>query len=120
MGQRARVQPSSRCPCARRRRQTASGTLWCLSQEDTSVQLYRTFLLIVLLGVPMITSRGAVAQVPQGMGEGRPLTWVSGGSGNGRPKPSADAVAGEMTVDDLVAQALADNPDLQATRAEVD
>ena len=27
-------------------------------------------------------------------GNGHPLTWVSGGSGNGRPKPSADAVAG--------------------------
>ncbi len=28
------------------------------------------------------------------VGEGRPLSWVSGGSGTGRPKPSADAVAG--------------------------
>src|SRR5574341_375928 len=28
-------------------------------------------------------------------GNGRPLNWVSGGSGTGRPKPSAHAVAGK-------------------------
>jgi hypothetical protein len=28
-------------------------------------------------------------------GNGHPLTWVSGGSGTGRPTPSADAVAGD-------------------------
>jgi cobalt-zinc-cadmium efflux system outer membrane protein len=58
------------------------------------VQLYRTILLVGLLGVPLVASRGAVAQAPHGMGE--------------------------VTVDDLVARALADNPDLQATQAEVD
>ena len=57
------------------------------------MQLYRTILLIWLLGVLLGASREAVAQVPQRMGE--------------------------VTVDDLVAQALADNPDLQATQAEV-
>src|SRR5262245_57036192 len=30
--------------------------------------------------------------------EGRPLSWVSGGSGNGHPKPSAHAVAGRSNV----------------------
>src|SRR5215471_1375367 len=30
-------------------------------------------------------------------GNGRPLSWVSGGGGTGRPKPSADAVAGEYS-----------------------
>jgi cobalt-zinc-cadmium efflux system outer membrane protein len=58
------------------------------------VQLYRTVLLVWLLGVPLVASRGAVAQAPHGIGA--------------------------VTVDDLVARALADNPDLQATQAEVD
>ena len=51
-------------------------------------------LLVGLLGVPLVMSRVAWAQEPRG--------------------------TGEFTVDDLVAQALADNPDLQATQAEVD
>ena len=58
------------------------------------MQLYRTILLVWLLGVPLVASRGAVAQTSHGMGE--------------------------VTVDDLVALALADNLDLQATQAEVD
>jgi outer membrane protein, heavy metal efflux system len=58
------------------------------------MQLYRTILLVGLLGVPLVAARGAVAQVPHG--------------------------TGEVTVDDLVARALADNPELQATQAEVD
>jgi cobalt-zinc-cadmium efflux system outer membrane protein len=58
------------------------------------VQLYRTILLVGLLGMPLVASRGAVAQAQRG--------------------------AGEVTVDDLVARALADNLDLQATQAEVD
>jgi outer membrane protein, heavy metal efflux system len=58
------------------------------------VQLYRTILLVWLLGVHLVASRGAVAQAPH---------WM-----------------GEVTVDDLVARALADNPDLQATQAEVE
>jgi outer membrane protein, heavy metal efflux system len=58
------------------------------------VQLYRTILLVWLLGMPLVASRGAVAQTPHGMGE--------------------------VTVDDLVARALADNLDLQAAQAEVD
>jgi cobalt-zinc-cadmium efflux system outer membrane protein len=58
------------------------------------VQLYRTILLVWLFGVILVASREAVAQAPHGMGE--------------------------VTVDDLVARALADNPDLQATQAEVD
>ena len=58
------------------------------------MQLYRTILLVGLLGVPLVAARGAVAQVPHGMRE--------------------------VTVEDLVARALADNPELQATQAEVD
>jgi outer membrane protein, heavy metal efflux system len=58
------------------------------------VQLYTTLLLVGVLGVPLIVSRAACAQAPREMGE--------------------------YTVDDLVAQALADNPDLHATQAEVD
>jgi cobalt-zinc-cadmium efflux system outer membrane protein len=58
------------------------------------VQLYQTILLLGLLGIPLVASRGAVAQAPY--------------------------ETGEVTVDDLVARALADNPDLQATQAEVD
>jgi hypothetical protein len=41
---------------------------------------------------------GALSCAPSAVadaGNGRPLTWVSGGSGTGRPKPSADAVAGD-------------------------
>lgn len=74
------------------------------------MQLYRTILLVGLLAVPLIAARGAVAQAPHGTGEGRPLSWA----------PSADAVVGEVTVEDLVAWAMADNPELQATQAEVD
>ena len=58
------------------------------------MQLYQTILLIGLLGAPLVASRGAVAQASYG--------------------------TGEVTVDDLVTRALADNPDLQATQAEVD
>ena len=58
------------------------------------MQLYRTILLVGLLGVPLVAARGAVAQAPHG--------------------------TGEVTVDDLVARALADNPELHATQAEVD
>jgi len=58
------------------------------------VQLYKTLLLVGILGVPLVVSRAACAQAPR--------------------------ETGEYTVDDLVAQALADNPDLQATQAEVD
>lgn len=58
------------------------------------MHLYRTILLVGLLGVALVVAHGAVAQVPHGMGE--------------------------VTVDDLVARALADNPELQATQAEVD
>jgi len=58
------------------------------------VQLYRTILLDGLLGVPLVASPEAMAQAPHGLGD--------------------------VTVDDLVARALADNPDLQATQAEVD
>jgi len=58
------------------------------------VQLYKTILLVGLLGVPLVASRGAAAQAAYGIGE--------------------------VTVDDLVARALADNPDLQATQAEAD
>src|SRR5215813_13368388 len=72
----------------------APGAPWCLQQEGRSVQLYRTILLVWLLGAPLVASRGAVAQAPYG--------------------------TGEVTVDDLVVRALADNPDLQATQAEVD
>src|SRR5215475_1912878 len=67
---------------------------WCLQQEDRSVQLYRTILLVGLLGVLLSVPCGAIAQALHGIGE--------------------------ATVDDLVAHALADNPDLQATQAEVD
>jgi cobalt-zinc-cadmium efflux system outer membrane protein len=58
------------------------------------VQLYRAILLVGLLGVPLVVPRGGVAQAPRGIGE--------------------------VTVDDLVTRALADNPDLHATQAEVD
>jgi cobalt-zinc-cadmium efflux system outer membrane protein len=58
------------------------------------VQLYRTILLVGLFGMCLMVSRGAGAQAPHGLGE--------------------------VTVDDLVARALAENPDLQATQAEVD
>jgi cobalt-zinc-cadmium efflux system outer membrane protein len=58
------------------------------------VQLYKTILLVGLLGVPLVAARGVVAQAAYG--------------------------TGEVTVDDLVARALADNPDLQAAQAEVD
>jgi cobalt-zinc-cadmium efflux system outer membrane protein len=58
------------------------------------VHLYRTILLVGLLGVPLVAARGAVAQALPGMGE--------------------------VTVDELVARALADNPELHATQAEVD
>ena len=58
------------------------------------MQLYRTILLVGLLGVPLVISHGVIAQAPHGIGE--------------------------VTVDDLVARALADNPELQATQAEVD
>ena len=58
------------------------------------MQLCRTIVLIGLLGVPLIAAHGVAAQ---------------------------DARAtGNVTVDDLVARALADNPDLQAILAEVD
>ena len=55
---------------------------------------YRMILLVGLLGVRLLAARGAVAQAPHG------------------PE--------EVTVDDLVARALADNPELHATQAEVD
>jgi cobalt-zinc-cadmium efflux system outer membrane protein len=58
------------------------------------VQRYRTILLVGLLGAFLMASRGAVAQAIHGMGD--------------------------VTIDDLVARALADNPELQATQAEVD
>jgi outer membrane protein, heavy metal efflux system len=58
------------------------------------VQLYQTILLVGLLGIPLVVSHGAVAQAPHG--------------------------TGEVTVDDLVTRALANNLDLQATQAEVD
>ena len=58
------------------------------------MQLYRTILLVGLSGMCLMVSRGAVAQVPYGRGD--------------------------VTVDDLVARALAENPDLQAAQAEVD
>ena len=58
------------------------------------VQLYKTLLLVGLLGVPLVVFRAACAQAPR--------------------------ETGEFTVDDLVAQALVDNPDLQATQVEVD
>jgi outer membrane protein TolC len=58
------------------------------------VQLYRTILLVGFLGVRLAVSPGALAQAPHGLGD--------------------------VTVDDLVARVLADNPDLQATQAEVD
>ena len=58
------------------------------------MHLYKTILLVGLLGVPLVGPRGGVAQAPRGMGE--------------------------VTVDDLVARALADNPELHATQAEVD
>lgn len=58
------------------------------------MQLCRTILLVGFLGVALAASRAACAPAPR-------LTV-------------------EVTVDDLVAQALADNPDLHATQAEVD
>jgi cobalt-zinc-cadmium efflux system outer membrane protein len=58
------------------------------------VQRYRTILLVGLLGVLLVAVRGVVAQAPHG--------------------------TGAVTVDDLVARALADNPELHATQAEVD
>ena len=58
------------------------------------MQRYRTILLVGLLGVPLVMAGRAVTQAPHG--------------------------TGEVTVDDLVARALADNPELQATQAEVD
>src|SRR5713101_9714884 len=58
------------------------------------VQLCSTLVCVGLLGVPLVASRPAVAQAPGGIRE--------------------------VTVDELVARALADNPELQATRAEVD
>ena len=54
------------------------------------MQLYRTILLVWLLGAPLVASRGVVAQAPYG--------------------------TGEVTVDDLIARALADNPDLHKPR----
>src|SRR5262245_38758637 len=91
MGRRVRARRSSRSPSARRPRQTAPYTSWCRHQEDKSVQLYKT---ILLVGLALVVARGAVAQAAYG--------------------------PGEVTVDDLVARALADNPGLQATQAEVD
>lgn len=58
------------------------------------MQLCTTILLLGLLGVPLVASHVVFAQ-------------PAGGTG-------------EFTVDDLVARALMDNPDLQATQAEVD
>jgi cobalt-zinc-cadmium efflux system outer membrane protein len=58
------------------------------------VQWCRTILLNGLLGVALLAAHGAAAQ------EAR--------------------ATGDVTVDELVARALADNPDLQATQAEVD
>ena len=57
-----------------------------------AVQLCRTILLIGLLGLPGVAAHGA----------------------------AQDARETGVTVNDLVARALADNPDLQATQAEVD
>jgi cobalt-zinc-cadmium efflux system outer membrane protein len=62
--------------------------------KEKTVQLYRTILLIGLLGAAPPAAYGAAAQ------EAR--------------------AAGDVTVDDLVARALADNLDLQATQAEVE
>ncbi len=58
------------------------------------VQLCSTLVVIGLLGLPLVALRPAAAQVPGG--------------------------TGDMTVDELVARALADNPELQATQVEVD
>jgi cobalt-zinc-cadmium efflux system outer membrane protein len=58
------------------------------------VQFCSTLVFVGLLGWPLVALHPAVAQSPHGIGE--------------------------VTVDDLVARALADNPDLQATQAEVD
>jgi len=58
------------------------------------VQRYRTILLVGLLVVSLVAARGALTQAAYG--------------------------TAEVTVDDLVAQALADNLDLQATQIEVD
>ena len=58
------------------------------------MQLYRTILLVGLLGMPLVASRGAGAQAAYEMGA--------------------------VTVDDLVTRALVDSPELQATQAEVD
>ncbi len=59
-----------------------------------AVQLCSTILLVGVLGVPLVVSGAVFAQLPFG--------------------------TGEVTVDELVARALADNPELQATQAEVD
>jgi len=58
------------------------------------VQLCSTLVVVGLLGLPLVASRPAAAQ-------------TSGSTG-------------DVTVDELVARALADNPELQATQAEVD
>jgi len=58
------------------------------------VQLCRTILLVGCLGLPLLASRTVGAQAPRG------------------PE--------DVTVDELVARALADNPELQAVRAEVE
>jgi cobalt-zinc-cadmium efflux system outer membrane protein len=74
-------------------RRDVTGDATCLAKKEKTVQLCRTILLIGLLGVSMIAAH-EVAQVA--------------------------AATGNVTVDDLVARALADNPDLQAIQAEVD
>ncbi len=58
------------------------------------MQLCSTLVFVGLLGVPLVVLRPAAAQAPSAMGD--------------------------VTVDELVARALADNPELQATQAEVD
>ena len=59
---RARAQPNFPYPSARRHQETAPGAPWCLHEEDMPVQLYRTLLLVGLLGAP--------GRVPRGVGTG--------------------------------------------------
>src|SRR5215510_3822695 len=72
----------------------APGPPWCPCKEDRPLQLCSTLLCVVLLGLPLVLPLTAVAQATHGMGE--------------------------VTVDELVARMLADNPDVQAIQAEVD
>src|SRR5207244_8400391 len=89
----ARAQPNSPCRSARRANARHQGIPGADMRRDMLVQLCSTLVVVGLLGLPLVVTRSAVAQVPGG--------------------------TRDMTVDEIGACALADNPALRATQVDV-